>query len=325
MTALILSPLFDFRQTYFLISGIAGVNPNQGTLADVTFAKYAIQIGLQYEFDAREVPNQWNTGYAPLGANRPDMYPTATYGSEVFELNAELRDAAATFASAAKLNDSLDSVIYRSNYNLATSTKVTSKYKQAIRKPSVIKCDVVTSDVYFSGTLLGQSVENTTRLFTNGSATYCMTAQEDNATLEALLRGAANKLLDFSRIIVMRSAADFDRPYPGISCYDNLFIVVQGAFGPSLMNLYLAGAPVVKGILNEWSQRFQAGIKPSNYIGDIFGTLGGIPDFGPGNGTFGNNPVQERALGAEKTAAENPKGKGKWGYRAAVKAQGSVS
>lgn len=37
--------------------------------------------------------------------------------------------------------------------------------------------------------------------------------QEDNATLEALLRAAIYKLVDFARVIVMRTASDFDRPY----------------------------------------------------------------------------------------------------------------
>ncbi len=117
-----------------------------------------------------------------------------------------------------------------------------------------------------------------------------MTAQEDNATLGALLRGAKSCLIDFSRIIIMRSGSEFDRPYPGLSCSDNLFYADQGGFLPSLANLYLAGTPIVKGILEGWNKTFEHGVVPTNYIGDIFGTLGGRPDFGPG-GRFNDNPV----------------------------------
>ncbi|EPE25932.1 hypothetical protein GLAREA_01844 [Glarea lozoyensis ATCC 20868] len=319
ITSLVHSTAFDLRHTYFLISGIAGVNPNQGTLADVIFAKFSVQFGLQYEFDAREMPKGWNTGYAGLGANHPDMYPTATYGTEVFELNTNLRDIALGFASSATLIDSPESVKYRANYNLQTAAKSTPKFKQAIRKPAVKKGDVMCSDVYYTGTLLGESAENTTRLYSNGSATYYMTAQEDNATLEALLRGAAHKVLDFSRVILMRSAANFDRPHPAITSYDNLYTVVQGGFGSSLKNLQITGTLVIRGIINEWSTRFEQGIKPSNYIGDIFGTLGGTPEFGPY--IVGNNPVQGRDVGAV-TVAGNPVGKGKSGYHAALRAQG---
>lgn len=279
------SPLFDLRKTYFMISGIAGVNPKHGTTGDVCFSKYAVQVALQYEFDAREIPSNYTTGYVPLGAYAPNQYPESIYGTEVFEVNEALRDIAVGFARTATLNDSIAAQEYRAHY---TDDGVTM-YENATRSPSIITCDVATSDVYFSGDLLGEAFENTTTLFTNGSGVYCMTAQEDNASLEAMLRAAIYQLVDFSRIIVMRTASDFDRPYPGESDLDNLFYYDQGGFTPSIENIYLAGTPVVKGILDGWDSRFEAGIKPTNYIGDIFGTLGGTPDFGPGN-IFGGVP-----------------------------------
>lgn len=253
------------------------------------------------------------------------MYPGAAYGTEVFKLSGGLRDIAWEFANNASLNDSSVSVAYRAKYNTATAAIKASKYRQALRRPRVIKGDIVTSDVYFSGTLLGESVENTTRLFTNNSATYTMTAQEDNATLEVLLRANVSKLADFKRVILMRSAADFDRPYPGMSCLDNLFNSSQGAFLPSLRNLYLAGNPVVKGILGDW-KRFEAGVEAGNYVGDIWGSLGGQPDFGP-EGKMSDNPVQlRRGLEGRDGDVEsvtgwaNPMGKGKYGAMMAKRA-----
>lgn len=280
ITALMLSPLFDLKKTYFLIGGIAGINPKHGTIADVAFSKYAIQVALQYEFDAREIPDDFPTGYVPLGASLPNQYPVNIYGTEVFELNEALRDIAVDFARSAKLNDTDEAKAYRAHY---TDNGVTI-YKTATKPPGIIKCDVATSDVYYSGTLLGEAFENTTTLFTNGSGVYCMTAQEDNATLEAMVRAAIRKVVDFSRIIVMRTGSDFDRPYPGQKSIDNLFNAPQGAFIPAVANIYLAGTPVIKGILQGWDRIFKQGVKPKNYIGDIFGTLGGVPDFGPWTG-----------------------------------------
>ena len=92
ISSLVASPSFDFSQTYWLIAGIAGVNPEVATLGSVTFAKYAVQVALQYEFDAREMPANFTTGYVPLGATAPGEYPTSIYGTEVFELNEALRD-----------------------------------------------------------------------------------------------------------------------------------------------------------------------------------------------------------------------------------------
>ena len=265
--------MFDLKKTYFMIAGIAGVNPKYGTIGAVAFSKYAIQVALQYEFDAREIPDNFTTGYIPLGAFLPDQYPQYIYGTEVFEVNEDLRDIAVEFAKTAKLNDSSISQAYRSNY----------AYPDARKAPGILSCDVATSDVYFSGKLLGETFENTTTLFTNGSGIYCTTAQEDNATLEVLLRAAIRKTVDFARIIVMRTASDFDRPYPGQSDVDNLMYANQGSFEPAIENIYLAGTPVVKGILEGWEKTFKKGIKASNYIGDIFGTLGGTPDFGLGS------------------------------------------
>lgn len=254
----------------------------------------------------------------PQGAYSPEEYPQSIYGTEVFEVNEALRDIAAGFALSATLNDSTEAIAYRANY----AADGVTLYKNATLKPSIRKCDVATSDVYFSGTLLGEAFENTTRLFTNGSGIYCMTAQEDNATLEAMIRAALSGLLDFSRIIVMRTASDFDRPYPGLSDLDNLFYVQQGGFVPAIANIFIAGKEVVNGIIRAWHSTFEAGIKPSNYIGDIFGSLGGVPDFGPGT------VVEPQVLGTEKRDGEvGSRGemyrKGLQGAEVARRAQGN--
>ncbi|CAD6499717.1 BgTH12-03825 [Blumeria graminis f. sp. triticale] len=275
MTALVYSPLFDFRNTYFMVAGIAGVNPRHGTLGDVAFSKYAIQVALQYEIDIRELPDNFTTGYFPQGSQAPDQYPLDIYGTEVFEVNENLRDNAARFASKAVLTDSAAAKVYRARYGSSQA------YVAATRSPQVISCDVTTSDVYFSGAKLGETFENTTKLLTNGSGVYCVTAQEDNAILEVMVRATLAKRVQFSRVIIMRTASDFDRPYPGQPTTQNLFMPPAGAFEAAVSNIFLAGTPVIQGILNQWLTRFERGVSPTNYIGDIFGSLGGQPDFGP--------------------------------------------
>ena len=222
--------------------------------------------------------------YVPQGSKDPTQYPQSIYGTEVFEVNQALQELAVGFAQTASLNDSAVAANYRANY------ATTNAYKAGAEAPSITACDVATSDVYFSGTLLSEAFANTTKLFTNGSGTYCTTAQEDNATLEALLRADIFNLTDFSRIIIMRTASDFDRPYAGEPDTVNLLYVDQGGFEPAIQNIYLAGIKVVEGILKEWHSTFSKGVKAPNYVGDIFGSLGGKPDFGPGS-MFNNNPV----------------------------------
>lgn len=155
-----------------------------------------------------------------------------------------------------------------------------ASYIAGSQVPSVVACDVTTSDVYYSGTLLSEVFANMSTLLTNGSAVYCTTVQEDNASLEALLCGAIHQCVDFSRVIVMRMASDFDRPYPGEAASENLFWADQGGFKPTVKNIYEAGIKVAQGVLEGWEEMFCDGITLTNYIGDIFGTLGGTPDFG---------------------------------------------
>ncbi|KAJ5143437.1 uncharacterized protein N7515_002224 [Penicillium bovifimosum] len=263
--------------TYFFIAGIAGVSPRTATIGSAMFARYAVQVALQYEIDIRELNSNASTGYIAQGTDSPGQYPTNIYGTEVFELNADLRTVAANFARKANLSDSATAQAYRAHYKTPSG-----KYKAGTLAPGVVECDVATTDVYFSGNILGDTFENTTKLWTNGTGEYCATAQEDNATLEALLRSSMHKRTDFSRIIAMRTGSDFDRPYPGASAEYNLFEADQGAFGPAIENLYVAGIKVVQGILDGWHHTFAHGVQASNYVGDIFGSLGGVPDFGPG-------------------------------------------
>ncbi|KAF9767588.1 hypothetical protein IL306_015223 [Fusarium sp. DS 682] len=291
--ALILSPQFDFRNTYFLIAGIAGVNPKYGTLGSVAIARYAVQVALQYEIDTRSLPPDWPTGYISYGRNQPHEYPLITYGTEVFELNAQLQDTAYKLASKATLADANGPKEYRALYR-----HMGESYKSASQPPSVIKCDTATSDVYYSGSRLSESFENTTKVWTNGTGLYCMSAQEDNAVLEVLVRAAIAKICDFSRVMIFRTGSNFDRPPPDYTDLDHLTAAKQNGFAIAIANIFNAGIEIVKGIIEEWDNRFKNGIRAENYIGDIFGSLGGEPDFGFGSLTRGER-IAPNSKGSE--------------------------
>jgi purine nucleoside permease len=62
--AFVLSTKFDLTETYFMVAGIAGVNPEVATLASVAFARFSIQFAVSYEIDPREAPEDWSTGYS---------------------------------------------------------------------------------------------------------------------------------------------------------------------------------------------------------------------------------------------------------------------
>ncbi|KAI0312130.1 purine nucleoside permease [Amylostereum chailletii] len=276
ISALVYSPSFNLTHTYFLVAGVSGISPKLATIGSVTFARYTVQVTLQYEVDAREKPAGFSTGYIPQGALAPDQYPPRVYGTEVFEVNEDLRQHALAFAQRAALNDTASAQAYRAMY------ASNALFAPGAAPPSVVACDTATSDAFWSGALLAEAFENTTQLFTNGSATYCTTQQEDNGTLEVLLRGALAARVDFSRIIIMRTGSNFDRPFDGQSAAEHLFSGLSG-FDVSIANIRWAGVEVVRGIVDGWEDTFAKGIQPSNYIGDILGSMGGQPDFGLGS------------------------------------------
>ncbi|KAK4700826.1 hypothetical protein P7C70_g5417, partial [Phenoliferia sp. Uapishka_3] len=270
--AMVLSPKFDLTKTYFLIAGIAGVNPYYGTLGTAAFARFAIQVALQYELDARQIPSNWTTGYWPLSTSQPGEYPTEWYGTELFEVSTPLLARVMNITRDLTLNDSATAISYRSKFD----------YAPANLPPVVTQCDVATSDVYYAGNLLSESFGNFTELLTNGTGKYCTTAQEDNATLEALVRATKAGLADYSRAIVLRTASDFDRappPSANLTAYE-AFEASQGGFTPAIANLFIVGWPVVKEIAYDWpawvdgtpTQNVNSTEAPSFY-GDVFGTL----------------------------------------------------
>jgi purine nucleoside permease len=243
--ALTFSDRFDLHRAYFLISGIAGVDPARGTLGSAAWSKYLVDFGLQWELDARERPAGWHGGYLGINTKHPDQKPPLDYRTEVFQLNAQLADAAYALSRNVALADSAQAQAARAKFD----------YAPADQRPTVIQCDTASGNTWFSGTLLGERARHWTKLLTDGKGTYCMTAQEDNATYEALTRAASVKRVDLSRVAVLRTGSDFDRPYRGQTSVDNLLNYAdQGGFPLATENLYRAGNPLVQDIVTHWGE-----------------------------------------------------------------------
>jgi purine nucleoside permease len=248
MTALIFSGRFDLTHTYFLVAGIAGIDPNVGTIGAATWSRYLIDFGIQHEIDAREMPKGWTSGYFGIRAADPNAKPDLAYRTEVFRLNEDLLQWAIKQSAGATLDDNDMARAYRSHYKQAAA-------RQA---PSVMQCDTAAGDTYWHGNQLGKRAEKWTALLTGGQGKYCTTQQEDNATYEALKRGTAAHLLDLQRVAVLRTGSNFDRPYAGQTAYLSLK-ASSGGFKPALNNLVAAGSPLINEIVTNWS-RWSAGI-----------------------------------------------------------------
>jgi purine nucleoside permease len=244
MMAVQLSGLFDLRRTYFLVAGIAGIDPAQGTLGSAAWARYVVDTGIAHEIDAREMPPGWQDGYFGVLTDAPGQMPQLDYRTEVFRLDESLLQKALGLSQHVVLNDSDDARKYRQHYSEAA----------ARNPPRVIQCDTASGDTWWAGHRLGEHARSWTKLLTDGHGVYCTTQQEDNATLNALTRGAEAGLVDIRRVAVLRSGSDFDRPYPHQKVIDSMLAQrkLEGAARISAENLPLAGMPLVTDIVQHW-------------------------------------------------------------------------
>jgi len=250
MTAVLFSPLFDLRKTYFLIAGIAGIDPQRGTLGSAAWARYAVDLGLAHEIDAREMPRGWQDGYFGVGTDSPEDMPKFEYRTEVFQLDERLLQRALALSQAVTLADTEDMRAYRRHY----------RDPAARRPPSVIQCDTLNGDTWWAGRLLGEHARRWTRLLTHGAGNYCTSQEEDNATLAVLARAAGAALVDPKRVAVLRTGSDFDRPYPHQTAFESLRAQRKlGAFHAAADNLVRAGMPLVEDISLHWD-RWESGV-----------------------------------------------------------------
>jgi purine nucleoside permease len=251
LMAVIYSAKFDLRRTYFLIAGIAGIDPARGTIGSATWARYLVDVDIAHEIDPREMPPDWSDGYFGVMTSDPHQKPQFDYRSEVFQVDEGLLQMALLLSRHAKLEDSADVMTYRKSY----------PHAPANAPPQVTQCDTASGDIWWAGRRLGERAARYTKLLTDGHGVYCTSQQEDNATFLALTRGAESGLTDIHRVAVLRTASDFDRPYSGQSTLDSLIAQrsVDGAIRTSTDNLVHAGLPLVEDIVNRWAQ-WQVGV-----------------------------------------------------------------
>jgi purine nucleoside permease len=263
--ALVLSDKFDLRRTYFLIAGIAGIDPHEGTTGSAAWARYLIDYGISWEIDAREIPGSaadpitpaWPYGYLAIFPTDTTVQPSNSlpniptpYHSEMYRLNEALLQKILSLTSKVDLtiNDNATARAYRAHY---------AEIK-ANAPPSVIQCDTMAGDTWFHGIKLGERATAWTTLWTGGKGTYCTTQQEDNATYLALTRGAISGLVDLNRVAVLRTASNFDRPYPGESAWHSLCGCgpggSSGGFVPAISNLWVAAAPFINDVVVHWDK-----------------------------------------------------------------------
>jgi purine nucleoside permease len=250
IAALVQSARFDLRDTYFLIAGIGGVDPGEGTLGSAHWAGYAVDGGLVHSIDPRQIPSDWPSGVVMFGASRPGQQGKWKAGTELYRLDETLLQRAYRLSADVALRDSAAAQAYRARYPPGPGRA----------PPAVSICDTLSGDTYWHGSLTARALADYVTLATAGKGRYCTTQMEDNATLTALQRGAEAGRLRFARIAVLRTGSNFDREAPGQSAADSMR-ADSGGFALAVDNAYQVGNALVSEIVGHWAQ-WRQGVPP---------------------------------------------------------------
>ena len=246
--ALGLDPRFDLTEAYWLVAGIAGANPDVMSLGSAAWAEWVVDGDLGHEIDAREIPEGWSTGHIPLRKKSPFQTPAEPQEGQVFQLSPTLVDWAYRLTKDTPLADSEALQKHRALY---------VGYPNALRPPFVLKGDNLASMNYWHGKLMNAWAEAWVSYYTGGRGTFATSAMEDTGTVQALTWLARAGKVDAKRLLVLRTASNYDMQWPGATASQSLsgesLSKGYSAYLPSLEAAYRVGSRVVHELVGGWA------------------------------------------------------------------------
>ena len=250
--ALGLDPRFDLSQAYWLVAGIAGVDPADNTIGSAIWTDYVVDGDLAHQIDAREIPSQWSTGYFPLFTHAPFENADAvdvnnSPNGEVYALNLPLAKWAYSLTKDTKLlnNEAMDAL--RAKYTNSASAKAL---------PNVSMGAHLSASTFWHGEKLNAWANDWVAYWTQGKGNFVTSGMEDSATLQSLSyldnAGVVNK----DRLLILRTASNFTMQPPSLSAAENLKLESSGdgyaAMGAAIEAAYKVGSQVTDYIVTHW-------------------------------------------------------------------------
>jgi purine nucleoside permease len=245
--ALGMDPRFDLTKAYWVVAGIAGVDPEDASLGSAAWAEWVVDGDLGYEIDAREIPKDWKTGYVPLRKSVPYEQPRQSDTQSIFHLQPALVNWAVRLTQNVALPDTEAMQKERMQFTSAN----------ARRPPFVLKGDTISSSTFWHGKLLSQWANDWVKYHTDGKGNYVTTGMEDTGTLQAIeFLGKAGRV-DANRVLVLRTASDFDQPVPGETPAHSLARTQLGkytGFLPAIDAAWRVGRVPVAELVKNWDK-----------------------------------------------------------------------
>jgi len=247
--ALGLDPRFDFTNAYWLVAGICGIDPEDGSMGSAVWTDYVVDGGLAHEIDAREIPEDWKTGYTPLRSPRPyDRNGEPVNPSQMFVLNRELMQWAYRLTKDVPLLDRPDLEHRRSEF---------IGFPNAQKKPFVLIGSHISDSTFWHGERMTEFGNDWVRFWTEGKGDFTTKAMEDSGTLQSLRNLSNAGKVDFERVMILRTAANYTMPSPGMTAAESLARergAALSAYIESLEAAFRVGNTVVQELLRNWDQ-----------------------------------------------------------------------
>ena len=247
--ALGLDPRFDLRNAYWVVAGIAGIDPEDASTGSAAWAEWIVDGDLAHEIDAREIPADWPTGYIPLRKTTPYELPLREPSEgEVYQLQPQLVDWAFRLTKDTKLDDTPAMREQREKY---------SSHAAARTPPRVLKGVSLSGGTFWHGRRLSEWANGWVKYHSGGKGNYVTTAMEDTGTLQSLTFLANVGRVDRRRVLVLRTASNFDQQRDGITAPESLAETRIGsyvAYLPAVDAAHRVASVVVRELVRGWPQ-----------------------------------------------------------------------
>jgi purine nucleoside permease len=254
LVAFVLDPRFDFSKTYWLFTGISGIDPRAGTVGSVAWARWVVNGDELREVDDREIPKDWPYGLWAIGATKPNQLP---YDPNHFGSVTDVSELSMAYPLNPKLTqwayDLTKDVALGDTPVLQSRRTVWVGYPNALAPPRVMLGETLGSVRYFDGVARTQWAEDWVKLWTGGRGLFVMANMESQTDQAAMRVLASERFVDPNRIMVLRSASDFSAPPPGAAAVTTIGDEEPGQI-PAFDNNYRAGAPVLHALLSHWDK-----------------------------------------------------------------------
>jgi purine nucleoside permease len=243
VTALILDSKLDVSHAYWIVAGIAGIDPRAGSIGSAAWARYVVDADPVFEMDDREIPKGWPEGLWSLDTDRPGVKGSAQGSSEMmWKLNPNLVNWAYALTRAIPLADTVDLKAARAGYLSEPA---------ALKPPQVFLGDEVSTTRFWHGERRTQWARDWMKLWTDGAGTFAMTACEDQGILDVLDLFSRAGRVDNHRVLVLRTASNYSREPDGANPSIRF---AHGGAAAAFEAAYRVGSPVVKALTAGWAQ-----------------------------------------------------------------------